>query len=266
MPFTLRPATADDHAAFLRLFAELRIPDPAPLAATFAERFTPNMTVACDGDAVVGYARWRQYGPTAHVIHVVTDPAWRGQRVGQLLLEEVRTRARAAGCTRWYLNVKKENTSALRLYERCGFAIEMDCWSLTMPWARALALPRADDVDVRLAVPDDDAAIASRLGWNVERMDSLRSWLRATLLVGTTRGSESIDAFAAFLPGYPGAAPFTTLRPGLAGVLLHACHAHARPEHDYLRLNLEGNTSLYEELVAAGAETTFSLWQMSSSI
>ncbi len=290
MPFTLRPATADDHAAFLRLFAELRIPDPAPLPATFAERFTPNMTVACAGDDVIGYTRWRRYGTTAHVIHVVTDPAWRGKRVGQLLLEALRASARDAGCTRWYLNVKKENTSALRLYERCGFAIEMDCWSLRMPWTSALDLPAATDVATRLAVIEEDAAIATRFGWNIERVESIRGHLRATMIVGTTSetsetsetgetgetgttgatsetsATSAIDAFAAFLPGYPGAAPIATARPGLAGVLLRACHAYARPEHDYTRLHVEGNHALYEELVAGGAETAFSLWQMSSEI
>src|SRR5436190_15733442 len=118
----IRGARRDDHAAFTRLSEDLGVPDPPPSPDRFAAAIVPQMWVACGAhdDDMVGFVTWRPYGATAHVIQLVVDSRMRGQRIGERLLEHVRREAKAAGCTRWYLNVKRDNTAALRLYERVG--------------------------------------------------------------------------------------------------------------------------------------------------
>src|SRR5579872_7354313 len=118
MPLFVRDATPADYEVFASLFPELRVPDPVLTQAQFEERMLPNTVVAMDGEPAkgVGYANWRFYGTTVHVVHVVVDPrAWR-RGIGRLMMEEVRRRAVAKGATRWYLFVKADNVPAIRLY------------------------------------------------------------------------------------------------------------------------------------------------------
>jgi RimJ/RimL family protein N-acetyltransferase len=51
-------------------------------------------------------------------------PAWRGQRVGERLLQACLAKARTQGLTRIHLHVRADNTRAIRLYERLGFETE----------------------------------------------------------------------------------------------------------------------------------------------
>lgn len=268
MAIEVRSAVESDYPVFVRLFGELGIPDPVPSIDRYVERLMPGMLVADEGGAVAGYATWRAYGTTAHVPNVVVDPAWRGRRIGQLLLERIRELAKQAGCTRWYLNVKRDNAPAIRLYERCGFVVDKESWALTMPWTAALALP----VDPGLAAgevrPEDDAGVAARFGLEAERLPVLRARSASTVLVAVhAPGGGGPVAFAAFDTSFPGAYPFRTLRPDLAGNLLQACHAHAELDRfDYIRLTVEGDRPLYEALVSGGAQLSFALLQLASAL
>ena len=144
MPIVIRAGADSDYAAFTRLFGELAIPDPVPAPDTFAQAIVPILRVACDGDAVIGYVMWRPYGELAHVTQLAVDPVHRGRRVGEELLRFAAGEARAAGCRRWYLNVKRDNTPALRLYERCGLAQELESWAMKITWDR---VPRSEVID-----------------------------------------------------------------------------------------------------------------------
>src|SRR5579883_2131386 len=124
MPPTIRSATEADYPVFARLFPELRVEDPLLTPDQFAARMLPGTVIAEEGRDPVGYGSFRTYGSTAHVVHVVVDPCARGRGVGRALMDGLRARVRALSCDRWYLNVKQDNTEALRLYERCGLAIE----------------------------------------------------------------------------------------------------------------------------------------------
>lgn len=53
----------------------------------------------------------------------VTDSA-RGTGLGKALLEACFERARARGCRRIELDVNEQNTTAIAVYERCGFLVE----------------------------------------------------------------------------------------------------------------------------------------------
>lgn len=268
-----RRATAADHAAVQRLFADLGVPDPAPDAADFAQRMLPRVIAACDGDEVVGYAHWRIYGRTAHVVHVVTAPHVRGRGVGRALMDATREAVTAGeGCTRWYLNVKRDNAPARRLYEQYGMTVERELWAIEIAWARIDQIDQigqiAGDPPPAAAYtpgPDEDAAIAARFELPPERLASLRA-RPGTHAIALRRGGE-LAAFAAFDPKFPGAAVFYTASVGLARPLLDACRAHADlTQFDFVRLVVDRDRALVAALVAAGAEVTLELFQMGASL
>jgi len=84
--------------------------------------------VALDGERVVGWADifpdWA--AAVAHRGHVGMGllPAWRGQRIGQRLLQACLDKARLRGLTRIELESRIDNHRAIALYERLGFRRE----------------------------------------------------------------------------------------------------------------------------------------------
>lgn len=257
MTIEIRPARTEDYAAYVRLFGELAIHDPVPGLERFASAIAPQMSIASDGD-VVGYVTWRPYGEVAHVVQIAVDPARRGRRIGEQLLEHVRGLARAAGCARWYLNVKRDNTPAIKLYERVGLAFELASVAMKIDWARVPEL----DVVQRLAAPEEDAAIAARFALPVERIAMFRA--RSTTRMVTLRDGDAIVGFAPFDVGFPGAATFCATAPALAAPLLAAMRAYA--EHDFVRLAVEGDRPLADAVLALGGELTFELLRLSGSL
>lgn len=246
----------------MRLFAELGVPDPVPDLARFNERLVPQMWVACrpTGSEVVGYITWRPYGATAHVIQLAVDPGLRGQRIGERLLEHVRGEARAAGCTRWYLNVKRDNVSALRLYDRVGLRFELESVAMKIAWAN---VPAAT-VRHQLADVAADATIAAQFGLPAERIAMFRT--RGFSLVTLLDDSDALVGFAGFDPSFPGAASFCAARPDLAPALLAAMRAYADPAFDHVRVTVEGNRALADAVLALGAELTFELLRLSADV
>jgi GNAT superfamily N-acetyltransferase len=250
----IRPARPDDYAAYLRLFPELGVPDPVPSEQRFVEALVPQMRIACsDTGDVVGYVTWRPYGAIAHVIQIAVDGAVRGQRVGERMLDHVRGEARAAGCTRWYLNVKRDNTPALRLYDRVGFRYELESVAMSIAWARVPEVA----TDGALAEPTDDAAIAARFAIPVERLATFRG--RGFRIVVVRE--DDIVAFAAFDPRFPGAATFSAARPELA-----AMRVHADPQYDYVRVTVEGDRALADAVLALGAHLTFEILRLGAPL
>ena len=54
---------------------------------------------------------------------VAVSPDARGRGIGSILLDEAQRRAHETGCVRLALDVDVQNTGAIRLYERLGYAI-----------------------------------------------------------------------------------------------------------------------------------------------
>jgi ribosomal protein S18 acetylase RimI-like enzyme len=261
---SVRVATAADYPAFTRLFPELRVPDPLPDVQHFVERMLPRVLVSCEGDVITGYAFWQLYGRTAHLVQLVVDQTARGHGRGRALMDAVRDAVAAAGCTRWYLNVKQDNERALRLYERCHLRIEHESWAMRIRWAQVDALV-SDGAGALSQKEPDDAAIAARFGLDRERLALLRA-RPGTVLVALREG-DALVAFAAFDPAYPGLYPFRVARPGLARPLLDACRVHAdRARFDFVRLVVEGDAAVKDVLRAAGAEVAFALLQMGAAL
>lgn len=260
----IRPARPDDYPVYVRLHGELGVPDPVPTPDAFAETIVPRMWVACEpADTVVGYVTWRQYGPLAHVMHLAVDPVMRGKRIGEQLLLHARAAAKAAGCTRWYLNVKRDNTSALRLYERCGLKLELEAFLFVLAWDRVTRV----EVHERLVDGSDvdDAAIENLFDVPADRIASFRA--RGSFRLVTLRDdADAILGFAAFSPSFPGAATFCARRPDLAVPLLEAMRHHADPQFDFVRVTIEGDRPLADAIVALGGELSFEILRLSAEI
>ena len=264
MIFRTRIATPADYPAFARSFTQLRVPDPVPTAATFAERFLPHVVMLVDeGEAPVGYASWRFYGRTAHVVHVVVDPYVQQRGGGRALMSEVRERVAAEACTRWYLNVKQDNAPAIRLYERSGMAIEQEGWAVDVEWIRTTEL--ASDWDAGGDAPfepraEDDARLAACLDVDVERIAHLRA--RPEVVLRAFREGGALVAFGAFDPTYPSIYPFRVTRAGLARALLDAFRPHAR--HPHVHVVVEGNRAVVDALRGVGGELGHSTFRMAA--
>ena len=260
-----RLATPADYAACARLFAELEVPDVVFSEAQFVAQILPRVVVAVAGERVIGYASWRLYGLTAHVVHVAVDPEARGRGAGRALMDAVRAHVVGAGCARWYLNVKRANGSAIRLYERAGMTTDIETASLRLRWDSVAALPAPGPVEVFAPAPSDDAAIARRFELGAERVAFLRN--RPGYVTAALREEGRIVGYAAFDPIYPGTYPFCAERPELARPLLAALRPHAREDRgDGVLVSVEGDALLAGALVAAGAEILFELYRMGASL
>jgi GNAT superfamily N-acetyltransferase len=82
---------------------------------------------ATDGDSIVGMVSilftvsTAEGGRAAWLEDMVVHPSRRGQGIGERLLHEAITGARAAGCSRVTLLTDATNSSAMRFYGRAGF-------------------------------------------------------------------------------------------------------------------------------------------------
>ncbi len=262
MSVSVRDATSADYTAFTRLFPALGVPDPLLTPAQFEAQMLPCTVVADDERDTVAYAHWRFYGPTAHVVHVVVDERARGRGVGRALMAAVRERVASTAATRWYLNVKKDNAAAIRLYGRSGLVVESRGWAVRADWSKLLALPEVGD-----AVPFDATAaevseLAARLGIDAERLALVRA--RPGHLFVAQRNESEGCAFGVFDPAFPGIYPLGVAHPSYARPLFAAIHRYARTEH--VNVFVEGNAGLAEVILGTGATLTFELLRMGAAL
>ncbi len=261
----VRAAEVSDYPVIARLFPELKVADPIPGVELFTSQMLPRVVIAAEDDIPAGYAFWRCYGRTAHVGHVVVAPAARGRGLAGLLMEAVRERVRAEGCSRWYLNVKQDNAPALRAYERSGMVIEEDGWALDARWGELEALPRGGHsgrFESRVISPADDASIAERFELDVERIELLRQ-RPGVVLVASYDGASPV-AFGAFDPSLPGVYPTCVAHADLAPLLLDSFRPHAR--HEHVHITVEGDRALYEALRATGADLRHAFHRMGGAV
>jgi GNAT superfamily N-acetyltransferase len=256
----IRAAAPADYEVFTRLFADFGIPDPVPTRERFVESLAPQIRVAERDGAMVGFCSWRAYGPLAHVVQLAVDPVRRGQRIGEQLLLHVRELALAAGCTRWYLNVKRDNLSAIKLYERVGFRHELESAVVKIAWSCVPPHP----VNGGRVEPAEDAMVAERFAVPLERLATFRT--RARLHLVALREGAELTGFAAFDPEFPGAMVFRILRPALAADLLEAMRPWALPDQDFVHVTLEGDRPATEVLRALGAELMFEILRLSAPL
>ncbi|MDX1516480.1 MAG: ribosomal protein S18-alanine N-acetyltransferase [Woeseiaceae bacterium] len=78
------------------------------------------IVVDSDGD-VAGYGILSIAAGEAHILNLCVDPAFRSLGYGEMLLDEIMARARAAEVEEIFLEVRPSNTTALALYRKKGF-------------------------------------------------------------------------------------------------------------------------------------------------
>ncbi|MFP5384371.1 MAG: GNAT family N-acetyltransferase [Gammaproteobacteria bacterium] len=64
---------------------------------------------------------FRRQSRSARIYSVAVQPAWRGKGVAEQLLAAAELAAAAVGCDGIHLEVRPENTAAIRLYEKHGY-------------------------------------------------------------------------------------------------------------------------------------------------
>jgi ribosomal protein S18 acetylase RimI-like enzyme len=276
----IRPAQPSDHAAFVRLFPELAVEDPVMTAEKFTRELVPTTLIAeavaaeNDGPRVVGYAYFQLLKDLAYVRHIVTAPEARETGVGRALMAAIVDRARAADCTTWCLNVKRENTAALGLYEKVGLAPAYSTKALRLTWTNVDAARDAGAeianrmqhtrLTARLIEPRDDAHVESALSFVSGQLALLRG-LGGRVLMGLFDGDDAVAA-TAFDPTFPGAYPFRAARPDLAFALLRAIRPHARPSDDHVKVVSEGEPAIADALLAAGATLVHDIVHMKGAL
>lgn len=265
-PFTARIATPDDHPVFARLFPELGVQDPLPDREDFAQQMLPRVLVLCDGPDPIAYATWQIHGCAAHVVQLVVDPRARGRGAGRALMAAVRAIVIGDGCTRWGLNVKRDNLPAIRLYERFGMRAQYDAWAMRVGWAQACAFPSGVGAPVAFTPrPEDDATIAARFAIDQERITRFRS--RPGFVLAALREHGAIAAFAAFDTNFPRVFPFRVARVELAAPLFNALREHARADRpEIILLVVEADRALFDALRGAGAELLHELIHMGAPL
>ena len=111
---TVRAATAGDVSAIAA------IQEASPEASQWdpASYLDYECWVVASGERVVGFLVIRQIAPDEReILTLAVDPAERRRGVARTLLETELRRAK----TRWFLEVRASNSSAIRLYEGAGF-------------------------------------------------------------------------------------------------------------------------------------------------
>jgi ribosomal protein S18 acetylase RimI-like enzyme len=134
---SIRPAEARDDSRLAAIdqmtWSPLASPAPRPgPGSPFSKdpKRLDDLLVAEVDRLVVGYVAMHQtisLPSHAHVLEIdglAVAPAQQGRGIGHRLVEEAKMEAVRRGARKLTLRVLGPNTSARRLYERCGFVIE----------------------------------------------------------------------------------------------------------------------------------------------
>lgn len=72
-------------------------------------------------ERVAGYAILSIAAGEAHILNLCVDPGHRAHGYGEMLLDEILGRARAADVSEIFLEVRPSNQTAIKLYRKKGF-------------------------------------------------------------------------------------------------------------------------------------------------
>jgi ribosomal-protein-alanine N-acetyltransferase len=79
--------------------------------------------IACDARRrIAGFALIRNVLDESELLTIAVDPKWRGKGLGRALLNAVFADLMLSPARRMFLEVDEQNLSALRLYQKLGFA------------------------------------------------------------------------------------------------------------------------------------------------
>jgi ribosomal-protein-alanine N-acetyltransferase len=100
-----------DAAAWTRVHLQDLLANPSLYAAWVAEQ----------AGAVVGFVYYHHIGEQAELDNLAVSPSWRRQGIGSQLLEVASQHAAKQRVATMFLEVRRSNAAALRLYRRFGF-------------------------------------------------------------------------------------------------------------------------------------------------
>lgn len=267
MDLTVEPARVEDYESFVRLFAELAVPEPPPPLERFTSTIAPDTVMVRVDGTVAGYAWSRTRGDALHVVHVVTAPDFRKRGVGVRLMDAVAARARELGHARWMLNVKPENVAARALYERAGLNVAFESASVRVRWSDVGRIAPGESLDPRARIvrlgTDDDVRYERGLPLLPGELAAIRSLDRIIVGAETDDGPLGVLALD---PPFPGASPVRVRSPAVARALLEAVRAHAVASHEHLFVFAEGHPELLAALVEAGGEIAMRVLRMEGPV
>jgi len=256
---SIREATADDYASYVRLFAELGLDDVPINAEKFSVEMAPSTLIACRGDAVVGYAHYRMMSENAHLSQLVSDRSVRRTGAGRALITDVIRRVRALGATDIALNVRPDNAPAMGLYESCGFVPTETSTHVRMPWAAVDRLPPAaipHRAEVRPLEPAADRVLEGRFQLPAGTFAFQRTRQDVMLAAIGDR------AVAAFDSTFPGAYPFRAIDGAHALSLVAGLRPFARAGDEMVNLSLGSSEEVADALFDVGAILRFRTMRM----
>jgi ribosomal protein S18 acetylase RimI-like enzyme len=248
----IRAATPADYPTFVRFFAELGT-GHAPLAQERWQATAMPTTLLFERrDTPVGYCMYEVLTATGYVRNVVVAPEARGHGVGRAMMDELRRRFRAAGCTGMCLNVKPDNAPAIALYTRAGMQPRYAAASVRLAWSALAGLPQPDPLLRAAELPVADHALFERQLALEPGIVQRRRELPDMLVLGLWAG-DAPAGIACFDPHFPGATPFRARDVGAARALLEAVQQR-NPQLRGIAVVVEDDPALMEALRGAGAE------------
>jgi GNAT superfamily N-acetyltransferase len=260
----IRGALPDDHAAYVRLFAELGVDDPIPGHDRYVAELMARMRIAVKDGAVVGFTLADQMRGVGYLRNIVSAPDVRRTGVGVALVVDALARFRDAGATRWCLNVKPDNAAAIGLYQRFGLRPAFRTHVLRLPSTVALPPPPSDLV--LAPVPAErDAEIEPRFGLVPGHLASARA-RPSRFVLGLARG-EDVLGVCVMMPSVPGAFPFRVVEPGHAAAFMARLRAaHVPATAAFLQVSAEGDDALAAEVQRLGAYVNHEILHMEGPV
>lgn len=255
--FSDRPATADDHETWARLFRELGVDDPVPTREKWAADFAGRTRMLEADGRVVGYGMSHVVGSIGYVSQIVIDPGERRRGAARAMMLRMAARFRELGCVAWALQVKPDNEPARRLYESLGLVTQYGSKAFRLAWDDAARLPREDGPFTLRAIElDDDAAIEAsfRLLPGLLAVHRARARRVQRQLVEARPSGEACVGVVSFDLDFIHASPFRMARPALAPWLIDALRPYAQPGDAGVGLMAEDDPALAEALAAVGGE------------
>ena len=244
----VRDARASDYAVYAELFLELAVPDPVPPRERYeAELMAKSFVLEQDG--VVGWGLVDVLEGVGYVRNVIVHPAARRRGLGRVIMHEAARRFRAAGCTRWCLNVKPENLPAVALYRALGMRQAYESVALRLRWDICERLPRGQAVVASLTA-DDLAAVEGDLSVTPGLLAAALERDDRHVVVARTQGQ--VVGVASFDASFPGCYPFRARSAADARALFEALAPRA--EHPHLQIVCEDQPEVAAALENAGAD------------
>lgn len=262
---TIRAAVAQDFAEFARLYPELGVQDPLPSPEQWWQIYGPETLLIEDDKGVLGYLYGQALGASGYVRHLVIDPRARGRGLGRALMQAIRERFVAQGCSDWRLNVKVDNRAAIELYRSCGMLVEYHAWVLRVvreaqPFS-AIHPQRLTRVEVRA---EEDARHEAQFQIQAGLLTRHRS--RPNTRVYRFDAAGVPVALAPFDPFFPGCFPLRIPMVHDALEVVAGLLPLVPAEREYLQLVLERDQASAQALLETGAQLVFEIQHMSGPL